>query len=204
MPDTGTPWNIPYPLSTDPPDDPSQSKTRAEKVAAQLTVVQNAYKAADTSLQSQITALTTRMTAAEAKNTAQDSSIAAINARTADSDRVALAISYVQGQWVAGSYSPVAQRFGDFVYVRFSAIRKGAALTASTTGSMTDNDVCTLSSATFRPCYNGNTFIGYNAGHGAAICEMGADGLVSIICMLPNSVVALNDELRFSAVFIAT
>lgn len=45
MPDTGAPWAIPYPASTDPPDDPVQSRTRAEKIAAQLTVVQNSVTA---------------------------------------------------------------------------------------------------------------------------------------------------------------
>lgn len=202
MPDTGAPWNIPYPLSTDPPDDPSQSKARAEKTAAQLTVIQNAYKAADTSLQSQITALTTRMTAAETKNTAQDSSIAAINARTADTGHVALTKSYYSG-WKAGTYSDVAQRFGDFIWVRFSVIRTGATLTASTTGSLGDTAVCTLTSTTLQPGYNGNNVVGINPGHGAAFGTVDASGAVVITCMLPNSVIAKDDEVRFSAVFIA-
>jgi len=39
--DTGAPWNIPYPVSTDSPDDPNQSQARSEKVALHLTTLTN-------------------------------------------------------------------------------------------------------------------------------------------------------------------
>lgn len=39
--DTGAPWAIPYPDPLDDANDPAQSQARAEKIAAQLTVVDN-------------------------------------------------------------------------------------------------------------------------------------------------------------------
>jgi hypothetical protein len=60
MPDTGSPWNIPYPVSTDAPDDPNQSKTRSEKVAGHLTTLNNSI----TSMNSNVTTLQGQMTTA--------------------------------------------------------------------------------------------------------------------------------------------
>ena len=39
MPDTGTPWNIPYPSAIDPPDDPTQSQARALQLHADFDKV---------------------------------------------------------------------------------------------------------------------------------------------------------------------
>lgn len=41
MPDTGTPWYIPYPVAGDAPDDPTQSRIRAEQIHADLNTVDN-------------------------------------------------------------------------------------------------------------------------------------------------------------------
>lgn len=39
MPDTGAPWYIPYPVAGDAPDDPTQSRIRAEQIHANLSTL---------------------------------------------------------------------------------------------------------------------------------------------------------------------
>jgi len=58
--DTGSPWNIPYPVSSDAPDDPNQSKTRSEKVATHLTTINSSI----TTLNGSVTTLQGQMTTA--------------------------------------------------------------------------------------------------------------------------------------------
>jgi len=56
------PWLIPYSELTDPPDDPSQSKSWADRVATSLTTLNNSVTTASgniTTLQNQMTSLNT-------------------------------------------------------------------------------------------------------------------------------------------------
>lgn len=201
---TGSPYFLPYPLATEPPDGPAQLQSLANQVGSSITTKANETSASATSytdgkvttinnttnsLQSQITVL---------NNLNISSRLTTLETLTSDT-------GWQSAMSANGSgWSVTLHRYrtfgGKVTFLEVDSVRTGAAISADAQGNMSDSVVGTLFSAalpfaTWYGIYDGADMSG-------AFSVQTSNGQLIVRDGHPNSDIDTNDNCRFRACYV--